>query len=45
MLGMPPIGFTAQTGWLDGGQPYLMVDSDPEQVLLAAEHSNDVVSD
>jgi hypothetical protein len=37
--------FYGANGWLDGGQPYLMVEDDPEQVLLAAQHANDEVSD
>ena len=37
--------FFGANGWLEIGEPYLMVDSDPEQVLLAAQHANDVVSD
>jgi hypothetical protein len=37
--------FYGANSWLDDGQPFLMVDSDPEQVLLAAEHANDEISD
>jgi hypothetical protein len=37
--------FYGANAWLDAGQPFLMIDSDPEQVLLAAEHANDEISD
>jgi len=34
----------AANAWLDDGQPYLMIDSDPSLVLEAAGHAHDVVS-
>lgn len=37
--------FYGANAWLDAGQPFLMIDSNPEQVLLAAEHANDEISD
>jgi hypothetical protein len=38
--------FAAANGWQDeGAQPMSVLDTDPEAVLVAASHANDLTSD